>query len=101
MELTTDDDATKKGQGMVAAWGKGADYVEFPPEAGYKLGKSAARFIVLEFHLDNPGGIENRTVRSGVRLYTTSQLRPNDVGVIVLVSCNTLMIGQCEWTNAR
>ena len=72
---------------MVTGWTHGNQARVFPDVAGYKIGDGAARWLVLEVHIDNTKGVAGRRYASGVRLHTTSKLRENDVGTLVVVRC--------------
>lgn len=74
------------GKNLIYGWAKGGGPIAFPKTAGVRTGAGAARYIVLEMHLNNPSRTAGRIVRSGVKLYLTSNLREHDVGTIVLVS---------------
>jgi hypothetical protein len=57
-----------------------------PAVAGYRIGSTSARWLVLEVAIDNPSASSGRVVASGVRLFTTTKPRTYDVGTMVLVS---------------
>jgi len=65
------------------AWARGIDALSLPEEAGYLLHNAESTFI-LEIHYDNPEGESGIVDSSGVRMHTTSQLRPNDAATVVL-----------------
>lgn len=66
-------------QGLVFGYGMGGTSQVFPGEAGYRLGKTTGRFLVMEIHIDNPA-LERKTINSGMELFTTQTLRQFDAG---------------------
>lgn len=75
----------------IFGWGVGGGPVPLPKEAGYRLGTHSnpnhgMRYFILEVHYNSPDPSfpVNRTDRSGVRIYYTENLRPNDAGMMVL-----------------
>ena len=72
---------------MIAAWAKGGKPgIPFPAQAGYHIGGTYARYVIVEVHLDNPNYESGNIIASGFRLYTTTKFRQYDAGSIVLVS---------------
>lgn len=56
-----------------------------PPEAGLPFGKGAYTWLALEIHYSNPELKQGqKDPGSGVTLEYTSQLRPNDLGLLTL-----------------
>lgn len=53
-----------------------------PSDIGVRVGNSGIKYMVLEFHFDNPQLLSNFFDNSGVRIYSTTQLRPRVAGVI-------------------
>ncbi|KAJ3063263.1 hypothetical protein HDU98_000914 [Podochytrium sp. JEL0797] len=70
------------------AWVPGAGTTVFPPQAGFAIGTgvNAIRYFSLQIHYNNPDLLSNVTDNSGMRLYYTNVLRPNDIGVLTLGS---------------
>jgi hypothetical protein len=62
---------------------KGGDPFVLPEEAGLLLGQEV-RYIVVETHLDNPSHATGGTVTDVVKFHTTSTLRPNHAGAMVV-----------------
>jgi len=56
----------------------------FPPEAGYPLdpNNSGSRYFMLETHYTNPAQRPEVRDSSGIKIYYTTKLRPNDAGVL-------------------
>jgi len=71
---------------LLFGWAIGASYFVVPEEAGFRIGASAnaTKFVVLEIHYNNPADVSNVVDNSGVRFHYTTDLRPNDAGVMVL-----------------
>ncbi|KAJ3185377.1 hypothetical protein HK101_009814 [Irineochytrium annulatum] len=67
-------------------WAVGAPPVVFPAEAGSAIGvgANAYQYLALQVHYNNPGKVQGVFDNSGIRLRYTSQLRPNDIGVLTL-----------------
>ncbi len=60
-------------------WAVGGPPFIAPPEAGFPLGADEeTTYFLLQSHYDNPELIENRSDSSGLRVYHTSKLRPNE-----------------------
>ncbi|KAJ3024574.1 UNVERIFIED_CONTAM: hypothetical protein HDU68_007999 [Siphonaria sp. JEL0065] len=70
------------------AWAPGIDLTVFPPEAGFAIGTgpNAYQYFALQIHYNNPNQLSNVMDSSGLKLHYTNQLRPNDVGVLILGS---------------
>lgn len=57
--------------------------ISYPIEAGLSAGGSNySLYVMQETHYNNPDLIANRADSSGMRLYYTSKLRPNDIGIL-------------------
>jgi len=69
---------------MIFGWAMGGGSVVFPQEAGVLIGSTAARYVVLELHVDNPNVMSGIKITTGIRLHTTTTLRANDIGTLVL-----------------
>jgi hypothetical protein len=75
------------GKNMIIGWAKGGGAgIVYPLVAGARTGTHAARYLILEIHLDNPEAITGKHINSGFKLYTTSTLSQVDVGTLVSVS---------------
>ncbi|KAI9347692.1 PHM/PNGase F domain-containing protein [Obelidium mucronatum] len=70
------------------AWAPGIDLNVYPPEAGFAIGVglNAFRYFALQIHYNNQNQLSNVKDSSGLRLDYTNELRPNDIGVLILGS---------------
>jgi len=60
-------------------WAVGGQPFVAPPEAGFPLGADEETvYFLMQSHYDNSDLIENRVDSSGIRVYHTSKLRPNE-----------------------
>ena len=77
----------RTGKNNIIAFGRNSGPIIFPPEAGVGLGCGGARWVILEIHIHNKGLEKNkdRSIASGIRIYSTESLRENDIGTLVLV----------------
>ncbi|GMI07325.1 hypothetical protein TrVE_jg851 [Triparma verrucosa] len=67
---------------IVAAWAIGGGPTIFPPAAGMPFGNGVEnKHLLMEVHYDNFDGV-NFNDSSGLRMFYTPTLRPNDVGVM-------------------
>ncbi|EDV25400.1 uncharacterized protein TRIADDRAFT_55459 [Trichoplax adhaerens] len=74
----------RSGSAM-AGWAVGGESITFPAKAGFPIGgKNNPKFAVIEMHYDNPEGKSNIVDSSGYKIYYTKQLRPNDIGVLIM-----------------
>lgn len=68
----------------------------FPPETGYPLDPSQARFYLMETHYNNPRNVEDlsnwnqrqKADSSGLKLYYTEKVRKFDAGVLSVGKCS-------------
>ncbi|XP_064458103.1 dopamine beta-hydroxylase-like isoform X2 [Ornithodoros turicata] len=68
---------------VIAAWAMGAPPLAYPEEAGLPVGGSDySLYAMLEVHYNNPEERDDYVDSSGITLYYTSDLRPNDVGIL-------------------
>ncbi|KAK7094627.1 dopamine beta-hydroxylase-like [Littorina saxatilis] len=54
------------------------------PEAGFRVGKGGATRVAFQFHWTNKQHVDHWYDSSGMTLYYTPQLRPNDAGVLII-----------------
>ncbi|XP_044759194.1 MOXD1 homolog 1 [Coccinella septempunctata] len=66
----------------LVAWAIGAKGENFPPAVGVPIGQQRNSYYMLEIHYDNPQMKKARDT-SGLRLHYTSELRPNDGGIMI------------------
>ncbi|XP_078608050.1 DBH-like monooxygenase protein 1 homolog isoform X2 [Branchiostoma floridae x Branchiostoma japonicum] len=65
------------------AWAIGGTGFNLPQNAGISIGDTNdPKFLMLETHYDNPDMRDDIVDSSGLRLYLTSTLRTNEVGVL-------------------
>jgi hypothetical protein len=65
-------------------WAPGIPPVSLPLEAGYRMGSGGSRYIILEFHIDNPTGASG-SVDGSVDIFTVNgTLRKYDAGSMVV-----------------
>ncbi|KAI9347717.1 PHM/PNGase F domain-containing protein [Obelidium mucronatum] len=73
---------------VTLAWVPGAGMQVYPAEAGFAIGTgvSAIKYFSLQIHYNNQDYLQNLIDSSGMRIFYTTQLRPNDIGVLTLGS---------------
>lgn len=74
----------RSGCTMIYGSALGGGPLVLPDQAGILLSPSANRYIVLETHLDNPTLAANISIADIVYMYTTTTLRPNNAGVMII-----------------
>eukprot|EP00877_Chromochloris_zofingiensis_P002772 jgi/Chrzof1/12496/Cz06g36120.t1 len=63
--------------------------VVMPPEAGLPFGGGTYSWLALEIHYNNPEGLDGQSdVGSGITFDYTTQLRPNDMGLLTMHQFN-------------
>eukprot|EP00479_Gromia_sphaerica_P008110 TRINITY_DN295_c0_g1_i3.p1 TRINITY_DN295_c0_g1~~TRINITY_DN295_c0_g1_i3.p1 ORF type:complete len:383 (+),score=68.76 TRINITY_DN295_c0_g1_i3:191-1339(+) len=67
-------------------WGAGQQIHNLPPHVGVPLGMDGAQNLVLQVHNNNPTFQAGVLDTNGLRYYYTSELRENDVGVLLIGS---------------
>lgn len=56
-----------------------------PAVAGLPMGTNTTTWMALELHYNNPAGVEGiQDPGSGIRIYYTDKLRPQDMGMLTL-----------------
>ncbi|XP_067643545.1 MOXD1 homolog 2 isoform X3 [Eurosta solidaginis] len=73
---------------IVASWSRGSEGFTYPDEAGYPIESHVAKYYIMGTHysdlqpdyaqLHSPQMVDN----SGLRIYFTNVLRPNDAGIL-------------------
>lgn len=63
-------------------WGIGMPAFEYPPDAGFRVGKTGVKHVMLQIHYNNPSFFSNLTDSSGLRLTLTPTLRKHDVSTM-------------------
>ncbi|BET00884.1 tyramine beta hydroxylase [Nesidiocoris tenuis] len=70
---------------VITAWAMGATPFTYPKEAGLPIGgPDYTMYAMLEIHYNNPSMSADWVDSSGFKIFLTSDLRPNDAGVIEL-----------------
>ncbi|CAB0007638.1 unnamed protein product, partial [Nesidiocoris tenuis] len=70
---------------VITAWAMGATPFIYPKEAGLPIGgPDYTMYAMLEIHYNNPSMSADWVDSSGFKIFLTSDLRPNDAGVIEL-----------------
>jgi len=71
---------------LLYGWAMGIGPMNFPPEAGSRMGfsKAAYQYIVIEMHYDNPNGLRGVVDNSGYKMYYTEKLRKYDVSTLTV-----------------
>ncbi|CAG7674168.1 unnamed protein product, partial [Allacma fusca] len=71
-------------QAVVFGWGKGGNpYLFLPENVGFPLNENGVQeYFVLEIHYDNIKNISGFQYETGVEVYTTTDQRENDAGVL-------------------
>ncbi|ORY33868.1 PHM/PNGase F [Rhizoclosmatium globosum] len=70
------------------AWAPGVGLTVYPADAGFAIGATAIQYFSLQIHYNNPNGLTGVVDNSGMKLYYTSQLRKNDLGILQLGNMN-------------
>ncbi|KAK3590359.1 hypothetical protein CHS0354_020680 [Potamilus streckersoni] len=69
---------------IVAVWTLGLPGICYHDNIGIRIGTNGYKRAVMELHWNNPKRIAGTTDRSGVKLFYTSKLRPNDAGILMI-----------------
>jgi mono/diheme cytochrome c family protein len=67
---------------LLYAWAPGAPAQNLPEEAGFPLEEGETAHLVLQMHYNNYAGVVDPVDDTRVDLCTTTDLRPNDAGVM-------------------
>ncbi len=89
---------------MQWGWAPGAGAFELPADAGFLVGDEGSPVHwVLQIHYNNPLGEAGIVDASGVDIYVTRELRPDDAGVFGLGDVAGLLIppGWPDWHTAH
>ncbi|KAL3870612.1 hypothetical protein ACJMK2_038660 [Sinanodonta woodiana] len=73
---------------IVAVWTVGIPGICLHDNIGIRIGTKGYKRAVMELHWNNPLKTANTTDRSGMKLYYTSKLRPNDAGILMVGQTN-------------
>ncbi|XP_067661768.1 tyramine beta-hydroxylase-like [Haliotis asinina] len=66
---------------VIGGWAVGVPGECFYREAGFRIGKTGYKRVLLEYHWNNPQKLSGLMDESGFRIYYTPNLRPYDAGV--------------------
>ncbi|NP_001191657.1 dopamine beta hydroxylase-like protein precursor [Aplysia californica] len=69
---------------LIGAWTLGSVGECAHPEAGFRMGPRGYRSVAIQVHWNNPKRLSGLQDSSGLLLHLTSQLRPNDAGMLVI-----------------
>jgi len=70
-------------QTILALWGPGIPGTCHPDEFGFPIGLSGYQYAVMQLHWNNPSHLPDQFDSSGMTLFYTSDLRPND-GMVLM-----------------
>ncbi len=76
-------------------WAPKIDGTELPAEAGFRFGNNTGGFasVAVSTHYNNPNEDAGVVDNSGVRVYYTEELRPHDMGTMILGDPNLGLFG--------
>ena len=79
---------------LIWGWAPGQGEYLYPPQAGFLAGENAAGEVTIriQVHYNNPLEVEGETDNSGLDVYLTSELRPNNAATIVFADVGGIMI---------
>lgn len=78
-----------QNQGLISAWALGGGPLIFPLEAGFAIGATTSRYVILEMHINNPTKNNVLLVNNvGVRIYTTNKPRQYNTASLVVGDTN-------------
>jgi len=78
------DCASMPNASPVWAWAPGTQRYELPPEAGVKVGPTGGKYFIFQTHYNNPAGITTFYDSSGIKIWLSDTLRPNDAGFMLI-----------------
>ncbi|XP_064084237.1 DBH-like monooxygenase protein 1 [Macrobrachium nipponense] len=70
----------------IVAWAIGSEGGFTPDHVGYPLGEQhgGSTYFMMELHYDNPNLKRGVVDNSGIRIFHTENLRPNDAGILIV-----------------
>ena len=79
---------------LIWAWAPGAGEYLYPPEAGFLVGdQPGGQFTIrVQVHYNNPLGTSGEVDSSGLDIYLTPDLRPNNAGTAVFADVGGISI---------
>ncbi|XP_053375721.1 dopamine beta-hydroxylase-like [Mercenaria mercenaria] len=69
---------------MVAIWAVGQNGMCYHEDAGFKLGMTGYKKVLIEMHWNNPMKVDTYRDSSGMTLHLTPNLRPNEAGMMMI-----------------
>ena len=69
---------------MLYVWAVGGSNFYLPESAGFPMGPSGTKYVILQVHYDNPDNLDDLFDSSGFRVYYTPNLREFDAGILQL-----------------
>lgn len=67
------------------AWAKGASALFLPEDVGFPLNEDGkSEYVLLEIHYDNPKKLEGIKYPTGVEVFTTTDLRKHEAGLLTV-----------------
>jgi hypothetical protein len=101
----TDQDCSHGSDWLVQfGWAPGSEDFVLPPEAGFLVGDAAGgqTHFVVEVHYNNPLEASGQVDSSGIDVCLTSDLRPNNAGVLGLGKVSDIEIppGEPAWVES-
>jgi len=76
---------------LIGLWGPGIEGECHPDAFGFPIGQTGFQYALLQSHWNNPQNLMDEFDSSGMTLYYTSQLRPND-GMVLTTGQGNLII---------
>ncbi|KAK3099429.1 hypothetical protein FSP39_004175 [Pinctada imbricata] len=70
------------GRELIGVWTSGVKGECLHPQAGFRMGTHGYKRMALQVHWNNPYRTSGHYDSSGLRLYYTSNRRPNDAGIL-------------------
>jgi len=67
---------------ILYVWAVGGKNFYLPEEAGFPIGKNAAKYGILQVHYDNPNALSNVWDNSGIKMFYTNELREYNAGIL-------------------
>ncbi|XP_060566803.1 dopamine beta-hydroxylase-like isoform X1 [Ruditapes philippinarum] len=69
---------------VIAIWAIGSSGICYHKDAGFRIGPNGYKKALIELHWNNPFKVSTYTDGSGMSLYLTPNLRPNDAGIFYI-----------------
>lgn len=69
---------------VIALWTVGNPGICYHKDAGFRVGKTGFKRVMIELHWNNPMKVTSYRDSSGIKFFLTPNLRPNDAGMFVI-----------------